>query len=552
MAEDAIVSVGGDVSGLTRALGQAGNQLRDFSNSVSSALGPLKNLLDVPMQFGRVNFAGQMAQVREFEASSARMAVAMNSDLGDVRKSLESTGIALGKRPQEVAAWVAQVGRLTGSYTNAEKALRGVTSLAALTGQTADDYRGLAVELANVGKSGGDSSKMIGQLVAQSEQLKNAGGIPAFIDQVQGLEGVISRFAVKSSADFAKVTALAGELGRGLNPEAAQRVQQTALGAIASDPIRWQRYLHRSIMDKHGQVADPTKVMADIVAKTKKQFGSNAEHVLQYNFGAETGAAMFNADYKRAGALGGVAPSAKPDAALRTLLGTDAGKRMTAEAKLMESSDKLLGSSTLLGRAADALQQFAAGHPVASSMATAGAGAAAGSLFSGATKAMTSKGGLVKAAAGAGGSAVITAAGIASLAAAGVGGYYLASEWDKEQDKRWEAQKGAASAEQGNKNNNAQLQAQRKRKIAQLEAAGVAHGQAVYMTDLPGAGAAYNAPRAGTASNALGGFSQEQVQKIVDAISQKQPITIVNQTGGPIEVAEQGRQSSAAGQQSGM
>lgn len=572
MSGDARVTIDGDASGLTRALALGANSVRDFGNSVTSALGPLKSLMDVPLQQGRINFAGQAAQVREFEASSARLATSMGRDLQQVRGALDATGISLGKRPQEVAAWASEVGKLTYNFGGAANALKGISGLAALTGRSTDAYRGLAVELANVGKVGGDTTDVIGSLATQAEMLGNKGGVAAFADQVEGLTDTISRFSRSATADFLAVTALAGTLGKNLAAKGdyagAGRAAGGALGVVQSDPRRWERYLHKTLMDENGQIQakEMPQIMHDIIQKAIKERGvGGARRVLMQssNFGNEGGASMMNAYLRgdlepgKIAALAKAGPSGAPQAALARYLGTDAGKRDTAEATLAVSSEKLLGSASLLGKAADALQRFAASNPVTSSMATAGVSAGIGSALGGLVKA-GGKGGLARAAATIG-SGAAASIGIVTggVIAGGLGGALLAHEWSKAQDERYEAQERAASAEQANKNKLAQMQTDRKKKIAALEAQGVSHGMAVYQTDLPGAGAAFRA--GGGASSSGGGSPAAQAaaatergsKDIVDAIKQSRQITIINATGGPIEVAGQGQQSSAAGNQSG-
>src|SRR5581483_5312797 len=239
---------------------------------------------------------------------------------------------------------------------------------AAETNRSVEDYRGLAVVLGTVGRVGGDTSQVLGVLAAQAEQPGRSGGIAAFAQQIEGLGDVISRFAVGSERDFLRITALASALGRGLSPAAAGRVQQSAFGAIASDPLRWERFLGKKITDEHGQVEHPEEVLAQITEKVKKRYGSNARRVLMLNFGAETGAAMFNADFGAAAKASGLAPSTGAAQAQKAYLETDAGKREVAEAELAKSSIDLMGSSTKLGAAADKLQQWAAHNPISTTI----------------------------------------------------------------------------------------------------------------------------------------------------------------------------------------
>jgi hypothetical protein len=306
----------------------------------------------------------------------------MNRDLEGVRGSLERTGVSIGKRPQEVAGWSSEVGKLTHNFGGAAEAMKGLAGLAAETGRSVDDYRGLAVELGTVGKVGGDTTHVIGMLDAQAKALGTAGGVAAFVGQVEGLGETISHFAIGSEADFLKVTAAAGALSKGFGDVAARRVQQAAFGALAADPNRWSRYLHRDVTNEYGQVENPSQVMQEVAEKAKRQFGKDAKRVLMLNFGAETGAALYKADWSKAAETAGLSPSNAPSGALHSLLNTDAGKRDVAGAQLDASSRDMMGSSTMLGRAADALQQWTATNPFTATLVSTALGSGASAFMS--------------------------------------------------------------------------------------------------------------------------------------------------------------------------
>lgn len=533
---DAEITVGADASAVERAASSAKAAWRDVGQSLTSALGGAAqgiatSLAEVAAAQGKINFSSQHQQVREFESATARLATASGRDLEAVRSSAEATGRAIGKRPAEVTAWTSSVGQLAYSYKGVEESLRGVSALAAETGRTADDYRGLAVTLSTVGHAAGSTTHAIGVMHAQADEMGTVGGIAAFADQVEALGDTVSRFAGSSEKDFLKVTGLAAELGRGLSPAAAGRVQQGAFGALAADPLRWERYLGRSITDEHGRVEDPAKVMQELTEKTKRRYGADARRVMMLNFGAETGAAMFNADYEGASKSAGLAPSATPGAAQEKLLATDAGKRGVAEAELAASSRSLLGSSTALGRAADGLQKFSANNPltgtfaatvatttlsgflskyggsIATMMGGKGGGGAVGGVVDLATSGKNSPlGGLGKL-----GSAVgIVGAALAAKEAGAVG-----------------ADVGAGLAKQAGGGKQAQ-------------GAGMFFGAASLGTMLlPGAGPL------------IGAMELYKNRSRGEATTPDKPvkITIINSTGGPVEVAEQGRSSVAAGSQ---
>ncbi len=303
------------------------------------------------------------------------MATATRSDLEGVRTQFEATGVAIGKRPGEVAAWSNEVGKLTYNLKGAGESIRGVNGLAAETGRTVEEYKGLAVELGTIGGVAGSSEHAIGSLRAQAEALGTKGGIAAFADQVQGLEGVISHMAQMSESQFLRVTAAAAVLGKGLNPQGAQRVQQQALSFVSGNIFQLERYLGHEVTDKNGQVTGDSAVknLLEYRDKTLKQYGGDkakVRKVLANTLGSyETAQAVMNLDANELDRAQKLAPKGS-DAAAR-LNDTDAGKRQVADAGLSASARELTGASTKLGQAADALQKFASHSPVTATALTA-------------------------------------------------------------------------------------------------------------------------------------------------------------------------------------
>jgi len=437
--KDAEVVIGADASAVERAAATAIDAWRGAGSSITGALaGVGRSLADIALNASKVNFSSQHEQVKQFENASAHLAIAMGRDLESVRASMEATGIAIGKRPAEVAAWEHAVGRLTYNFGAAGEAIKGMSALAAQTGRSVEDYQGLAAVMGTVGKVTGDTSHAVGVLNAQAQALGTAGGIAAFSDQVEALGDTISHFAGQSERDFLRVTAVAAALGQGLSPQASGRVQQQALGALSGDPLRWERFLGKSITDEHGEIRNdkdmnPATIMRDITEKVKRRYGHDAKRVLQLNFGAETGAALFNADYGKAVKAAGLAPSGAAEDAMHALGGTDAQKRAVDESQLAASSRALMGSSTALGRAADALQHFAAHNPLLSTLGGTVAGSVVSSVIGkgvGMLGGAAGSGGLGSLIGGAGGFGSLGGLGMAALpwlgaGAAVAGGAYL-------------------------------------------------------------------------------------------------------------------------------
>jgi hypothetical protein len=372
---DAEIKVGADATAVERAMAVGKAAVQDFSTSIKSSIGSaaqavITDMGNIALSMGKVNFSSQRDQVRSFEASSARLAVAMGRDLESVRTSLEATGRAIGKRPAEVAAWQAELGKLGYSFDGALDSMKAMSGLAASTGRTTEDYRGLAVQLTQMGVAGKDTSKVLGVMKAQADALHTTGGVAALADSFESLGDVVNRFSDRSTSGIAKLTGLIGTLGKDLDAVSQKKVASQALNALASDTMGWERYLGHSIIDKHGKVANPEKALEEITNKIKRTYGKDASRMLRLQFGDELGMSLYNADFKEAAKVSGLLPSTDLAKKQQTYLNTDAGRRDIETSNLDISSRNLMGSSTLLGRAADALQKFAASSPVSSTMIT--------------------------------------------------------------------------------------------------------------------------------------------------------------------------------------
>jgi hypothetical protein len=449
---DARVVISADASAVERAMAIAKQASLNFASELTSSVGfavrsVTSGLADVALSAGKVSFSAQHHQVREFEAATARMAVATNRDLESVRTAAEATGREIGKRPGEVNEWASQVGRLTYNFEGAEKGLKGFAALAASTNRSADDYRDLAVELGGVGHVAGDSSHALGVMQSQAEMTGTS--MAAFADNVSGLTDVISHFAGKAPEDFLRVTAAAAVLGKGLNPLAAARVEQRALGYLQGNIVAHERYLGHSITDEQGHIINrkdmnPGSILLELRDKvlretagsgTEKRRKARNDLAVMLGNDMETASALMNASSADMTAAMGAKPSTKQQQALAAYMQTDAGKRDSAQVELSISSRDLLKSSSALGKAADALQTFAAKNPIASTLATTAGSTFLGSLLGGGgIKSILTAGGKLGggivtgggglAAAGGGAIAGFAAAALAA-GAAGVGGTML-------------------------------------------------------------------------------------------------------------------------------
>lgn len=577
---DAKVKVGADISAAKRAAAELKGAFKGAGEGIQSAISGAANaiigdLTHVATAAGRVSFASQHQQVRDFEAATARMASSSTQDLAQLRNETEATGIAIGKRPKEVNEWAHSVGQLTHSFQGANKQVEGFAGLAARTGKHINDYRGLAVELSNIGKVGGDSAHALGVLETQADSLGVVGGISAFATQVEGLSDTISHFSIKSEADFLKVTAAAAALGKGLNPQAAGRVQQQALGYLTGNSWKIERYLGHSITDKQGQVENPAAVLEEISKKVVKQYGKERGRLnLQAMFGQEAGAALVNADWDAAkkGATAGASPEQKK--ALERYKNTDAGKRDVADAKLAESSRALMGSSTKLGQAADALQKFSASNPITGTAGSMVAGGLVTGVGGSIVKAIVG----TKAGGGAvGGSKMLGAAlrwGGGALAAAGAGyavgtGLDYVGSWsdringvnrDKHIFKGLSAKSIKEEADESDVDANAKLQA----RVKEIRAANAANAKerAAAEPAQPaqslgaGGGDLLKLLASVQAINKASAMDESAADKIAAAITAAMQgggvkVEVTNATETPIQATVKGAKSSSAGRQGG-
>lgn len=583
--EDAKITVGADASDVEKAFAKAKDAAHAaaaemIGEMAKAAKGVVGSFAEIATAQGKVNFHAQHEQVREFEHATARLATAAGGDLQSMRNEIISTGKEIGMQPQKVAQWASEVGKLTYNFHGATEGIKGISQLSALTGKSVDEYRGFATVLATVGHVSGETTEMIGTLIAQADEIGTVGGPAAFIDQVNEMGNALTQFSIKSQADFLNVTAGMAALTKGLDPAAAKRVQQGALGTLSGDSRRWERYLGKDIVDKDGHVKDPMQVLQEITDKTRKTYGSGQtfRHVMRQNFGDELGSAMANGNLAAAKKIAGIEPSGKAEAAEHTMLGTDAGKREVAGAQLFESSNALMNSSTLLGQAADKLQEFSASNPFLSTMAMNVGGAAGENVlgrFGKAGKGLLeggSKGGIdITSALGGmnrlGGAAGVASKAIAGLGAAGAvaGAAFAGWQAGKMLDEKFKISDKfgiRGTAEKDFADTRGALDAKvRNMKIAgasvrgaglkgvDMKAAYDATNAAVEGGNMPGGAGMNKAIYEGLVKSGKSEKDAAMMSKAITDAMGKVKIVVQNGTGGPVEVAVGASESAAAGSQ---
>jgi hypothetical protein len=378
--KDAKVKVGADASEIERAMGAAmrsvNNAGKQFKQEFNEAARSIANdLASIALAGAKVNFSAQHQQVLEFEKLTAKMSVSTRKGLASVREEAMKTGLALGRQPNEVLKWTNSVQQLTYSFKGTNQTMSAMSNLALKAGREVESFSGLAVQFGKMGVEGESVNDALATMEAQAKAV----GIPvaALVDGFTAAGSSVEQFAAKGVAGVTQVTGLiASAKATGLDMFAAQRVGGKMAGMLQGDTLKYERILGRNITDSQGHVKDVGKTLYDVTAAGAKYYGgSNTrafERFMIRSSGGDAELGMARVNMLRQAEKTGVktfdmaAVAKSQDDAQKRYLATDAGKRDQAGVKLFESSNKLMNSSTALGRAADALKDFAAHNPIAS------------------------------------------------------------------------------------------------------------------------------------------------------------------------------------------
>jgi hypothetical protein len=526
------------------------NAFRGVGKAVGDAVGgAITDVGRLITASAAINLSGARQQAIQLEEGYTRAGIAGRRSFQDVAGGVERTSKAILEQPDRVLAWGNAVGRLTYNYQGLEKAAEAAGKEGIADNQSLGDLQGFTVTLRNVLGVSGDTADALARVRGQAEKLGTVGGAAALRDQIEAASGALSQFASNTDQQRNKITALVGVLGQGLKPVQAQQVQQSVLGRISSDPIGIQRFLGRNILDKQGQIEDPAKVIQDVVTKVEKTYGPQARRVLQQNFGAVAGAQLDNlfkgGKFDEIGKVAQAGPSQQADTAQRQLVESAAGRRTANELEKQRKLRESVSGDSLIGKASDAIGKAAAKNPLLT-----GAGAAvgtrllgigvsklAGTVFGGGAAAGAGAGtGATAGTAGAGAAGTVAAAGLGTLAAgaAGVLGagaiiYGVTTDDPRKQYERFErrAARGGAASEL-------------KRSLRGGGATGASPDDVPSPLQVPGPQGAEASPLADIA---------QQIATLIDTLDKGGGITIVNQTGGPIQAVEGRRAGGSAGAQ---
>lgn len=360
----------------------------DFRREVGSAIGNVVSDLGRVATVGAsISFAGAVQGVQSFEKATAQLATAARRDVELVRKEYEALGTKLGEKPETLANYVSNVGRVTYDFEAARGGVEAFKKAATDWNRPLEAMGGLQVAFQKLGIK--DAEKGLAQIRANAEALGTTGGPAALADQVERLASVWDR--VKGGAGGG--IGIAAELGKGLSPAQAQQVQQQVLGEFTGDTVGWERFLRRQgelgrnerVTDERGQIKNLPEYMGKLQRAWRKTAKSpeEAEWLAQLQFGTIGGSAFMdmNADN-----LATLARQQKQTDALKRYSATDAGRRDIAGAKQDASMRDVVGSNSMMGGLNLLFREFAADHPILGKLGELGGAAGASFIGSGLTK----------------------------------------------------------------------------------------------------------------------------------------------------------------------
>jgi len=140
-----------------------------------------------------------------------------------------------------------------------------------------------------------DTEAQIGQVIAQADKLGTVGGPRALRDLFVGLGPALEQVSGEMDKGREKARAFAAALTAGLNPAQAQRVAGATFGGLQGNALNIQRTLGRDILDEHGHVKDPAKVLQDLSTKMKRRGMSEKSQLMAWrsDFGQEAGSELY-------------------------------------------------------------------------------------------------------------------------------------------------------------------------------------------------------------------------------------------------------------------
>lgn len=333
--------------------------------------GVVKDLASVITVGSSISFAGAVQQMDSFEKAASKLAVASGRSFDETKAKVEGMAKKLLASPEQVANYVNQVGQRTYDFSYAQKNMEAFNKFAKETGRELGSVGGLAGSFRNLGIENAD--KALRQLRGTAESLKTVGGPAALADQFTALSGTLQ----KASNSAPQLMALIGTLGKGLQPEQAAQVQQSVLGTLEGGANVWERHYQRTGALKKGEhLIDPRTGKVDVVRLAQmrqqemlKRFGrEGAMRRASGMFGGPQAAAAFlNADF---GAMSGLTGQEADSDAAAKYAQTPGGKADRDAVDLAINMGKSIDSDSWLGRQRARFRAFTVENPLTSSLLT--------------------------------------------------------------------------------------------------------------------------------------------------------------------------------------
>lgn len=324
--------------------------------------------------FAAFDLSSRIPAVIQYREEVARLAVVGGQSSDALRDKFAKQEAQTLQSRQANEDFAKSFGRVTYNYREAADAASHLSAEALASNRSLG-------EIAPVGKLIYDATQkmesmpdVLGRIRAQAERVGTIGGPDALRDQFEQLGGVIARMATQSPEQLGRFAGAVAAIGKGLRPEQAKEAQQSIMSKVFGDTRATERFLRsqgelkkgESIVDEHGQIKDAGATLAAYQRAWRKGAGSDreADRLARMYFGDMGGAAF------RSAKLGGDAGTSTgaQDAAAQ-LLASPEGKRKAAQLAARGAQDSLVEPVL---PAVDATLGFTKDHPML---------AAAGALF---------------------------------------------------------------------------------------------------------------------------------------------------------------------------
>lgn len=337
---------------------------KKLGSAVTDAFAAVGREAKAVATFGtQISFSGAVGQVQSLEAATSKLAIASGRNFGDMRREIGALSEKIGASPDQIANYIATVGKQTYDFESPKKNLEAFNKFARETGRDLGETSGLAVAFKKMGVD--DAERTLRQIRGTAESLKTTGGPAALADQVAALGGQFG----KASNDAKQLIQITASLGKGLPAAQAQEVQQAVIGGLEGNAAAYQAHFRRTGLLKEGEhIIDPTTGKIDVAklgqmrqAELIRRFGrEKAMRIASAQFGSPLAGAAF----MRANFQGFTGQESDTDAADKWAQ-TPGGSKAAADAMLQRTMAEDVGHGSFLGAERERIQKNAAKHPYA-------------------------------------------------------------------------------------------------------------------------------------------------------------------------------------------